>query len=335
MGVQRGISREFNPRNQSYTPEQVRAVLNSIGVEVTGETHAVYFGYCPFHSNRDTHAFAVNKDSGLYICFNPSCGRKGHLVYLVQLLTQRTESEALRFIDKKGGETRYDVSSIIDNMFKKEGLPLFPQMKVEELHNNLLESKRAQEYMEGRGFTIDTLKDFEVGYSEAKDMVVVPAHDNKGQPVGLIGRSIEGKRFHNSKGLPRNQIVFNLHRAKTYGATVIIVESSFDAMKVHQAGFPNVVALLGSQVSSDQFRLLERHFSRIIIMTDADKAGREAGKAIAAGLEGSLVEWAVNKLGEVYPGDAKDAGDLTDEEIRHVIKNSISNFEYWAYKGLR
>lgn len=304
-------------------------------MEVTGETHAVFFGYCPFHSNRDTHAFAVNKESGLYICFNPSCGRKGHLLGLVQILTKRSEPEAMRFLEKKGGETAYDVSSIIDSMFKKEGLPLFPQMKVEELHNALLASERAISYMEGRGFELDTLKTFEVGYSEERDMIVVPAHDFKGQPVGLIGRSVEGKSFKNSRGLPRNHIVFNIHRAKKYGETVVIVESSFDAMSVHQAGFPNVVALLGSQISNDQFALLERHFTRIIIMTDADKAGREAGKSLAAGLSSSLVEWAIHKMGEVYPHDAKDAGDMTAEEIRHCIENSISDFEYWSYKGLR
>lgn len=335
MAIQRGLRGKIVPRTYSVAPEQVRTVVESIGVEVTGETEAVFFGYCPFHSNRDTHAFAVNKDTGLFICFNPSCGEKGNLVQLVQRLTERTETEAFRYIDKKGGETSYDVSNIVDKMFEKDSLPLFPQMKVEELHNNLLESPRAIEYMEGRGFDLDTLRTFEVGYSKERDMIVVPAHDHSGQPVGLIGRSVEGKQFKNSKGLPRNHIVFNLHRAKRVGETAIITESSFDAMRVHQAGYPNVVALLGSQISKDQFALIERHFPKVIIMTDADKPGREVGKALASGLRSTLVQWAIYKMGEVYPHGAKDAGDMNIEEIKQCIQNSISDFEYWAYKGLR
>lgn len=335
MEAQRGVRGKIVPRTYSFAPEQIRAVLAGIGVEVVSETHKVFAGYCPFHSNRDTYAFAVNKDSGAYICFNPACAAKGSFVQLVQKLTNRNEQEALRFITKKGGEVQFNIGTFIDDMMKKDDLPLFPQMKVEELHNNLLNSERAIEYMKGRGFTLDTLKHFEVGYSPKQDMTVVPAHDHRGQPVGVIGRSIEGKRFKNSTGFPRNHIVFNLHRAKKVGDTAIITESSFDAMLIHQAGFPNAVALLGGQVSKDQFSLLERHFTRIIIMTDADKPGRELGKSLVAGLRSSLVQWAVYKMGEVYPHGAKDAGDLTAEEIKQCIQNSISDFEYWAYRGLR
>lgn len=335
MEVQRGIRGKIVPRTYSYAPEQIKAVLDGIGVEVVSETHKVFASYCPFHSNRDTYAFAVNKDSGAFICFNPSCGRSGSFVQLVQALSDRNEQEALRFIEKKGGEVQFNISTFLDDMMKTDELPLFPQMKVEELHNNLLNSPRAIEYMEGRGFTLDTLKHFEVGYSEERDMIVVPAHDHKDKPVGIIGRSVEGKQFKNSKGFPRNQIVYNLNRAKRVGDTAIITESSFDTMLLHQAGYPNGVALLGGVASKEQFSLLERHFTRIIIMTDADKAGRELGKTLAAGLRSTLVQWAVYKMGEVYPDGAKDVGDMTEEQIKKCIQNSISDFEYWAYKGLR
>lgn len=83
---------------------------------------------------------------------------------------------------------------------------------------------------------------FDLGYSKNMDMVTVPVHSPDGTPIGLVGRSIKGKSFKNSTNLPKSKTLFNIHRAKKIGDHVIVVESSFDAIRVHQAGFPNVVA---------------------------------------------------------------------------------------------
>jgi DNA primase len=91
---------------------------------------------------------------------------------------------------------------------------------------------------------------FELGYSENMGMVTVPVHSPDGMPIGIVGRSIEGKAFKNSTNLPKSKTLFNIHRAKKIGDHVIIVESSFDAIRVHQAGFPNVVATLGGFLSN-------------------------------------------------------------------------------------
>jgi hypothetical protein len=42
--------------------------------------------------------------------------------------------------------------------------------------------------------------------------------------------------------------------------------------------------------------------------------------------------WASYEYGKIYPHDAKDAGDMTDEEIKACIRNSVSDIEYksWA-----
>jgi DNA primase len=54
-------------------------------------------------------------------------------------------------------------------------------------------------------------------------------------------------------------------------------------MKVHQAGFPEVVALMGCSLSKTQETLMQP-FKSIIIFLDGDDAGREAAKLIGAGL---------------------------------------------------
>jgi DNA primase len=111
------------------------------------------------------------------------------------------------------------------------------------------------------------------------------------------------------------------------------VESSFDAIRVHQAGFPNVVATLGGFLSTEQQNLLNRHFNKITIMTDADQAGRELGKSIVNKLKFKDLLWASYEYGKIYPHDAKDAGDMTDEEIKTCIKNSVSDIEYRSWNS--
>jgi len=53
-------------------------------------------------------------------------------------------------------------------------------------------------------------------------------------------------------------VVYNLHRAKDHAKDqgLIVVEGFFDCMRLHQAGIPNVVALMGSSLSVEQEALL-------------------------------------------------------------------------------
>ena len=65
---------------------------------------------------------------------------------------------------------------------------------------------------------------------------------------------------------------------------MILVEGYFDCMRVHRAGFPSAVALMGSSLSVAQESSLLRHFERIVLMLDGDAAGHVASQAIAARL---------------------------------------------------
>ncbi len=60
--------------------------------------------------------------------------------------------------------------------------------------------------------------------------------------------------------------------------------------------------------------------------------GRDLGAKIAGNLPRKRVMWASYEDKIVYPHDAKDAGDMTDQEIRQCLRNAVPNFEYtsWA-----
>lgn len=349
---------------KTYNVEQIRAVLAAIGINVDYETYSAFVCYCPFHDNSHDAAFAVNRETGLYICFNPACAddngnpTQGTLEMLVSRLTGRNPYETQRFINKKGSEAAPKVADQLEAAFREnQELPEFPQSILDRLYKDMPGSP-GEQYMFDRGFVSDTVEFFKVGYSEKQRMVTVPVHGVDGRPVGMVGRGIDEKKFKNSKNLPRNQTLFNIHRAKRQGDTVIVTEASFDAMRLHQSGYPNGVAVLGGNMSPTNLYLLERHFNKIIIATDFDELiyfnkngqrcgkcrpepckghnpGRDLGRVIANAMRNKLVYWASYDPYIVYPNGAKDLGDLTDEQIKQVVTNAVPDYEYrsWSLDG--
>ncbi len=340
-----------NNGQQSYQENQIEAVLRDCGIEVVSETYNHFLTHCVFHGGRNTPSFEIDKKLGLWLCFSPACGETGTLLQLVTRLTNKTEFQALRMIIKYGKVSETDFAERLKTHITEP--PVFKewsQNRLDEMHSNFWLFPEPQEYMLKRGFEKDALEFFRVGYSAKQNMIAVPMHDPKGMPVGVVGRGLEGKDFKNSFNLPRKETLWNYHRAKAH-ESVIICESTFDAMRIHQAGHPNVVALLGGYVSANQFDLLAKSFSQILIMTDFDdkakyiyvnckkckglcsghNPGRELGSAIASGLNNKKILWASCEPGIVYPHRAKDAGEMTDKEIDQCIQNAVSSYEYFTW----
>lgn len=313
----------------TYTKADLRSILMSAGVEINSQTGTDFLCLCPFHRNLDTPSFAVSYSKGLYVCYNPSCGAAGTVLDLVKELTGRNDYEALRFIQSNKLSPQeileQELQELLDD---KPEFVEFSQATLDKLYANLKENTNAIDYFASRDINTDAIDYFKLGYSDVQGMVTVPLHSPDGLPVGVIGRSIEGKSFKNSPNLPRNKTMFNLHRAKREGGTIIVVESSFDAIRLWQAGFPNAVATLGGSISDQNIKNLNKYSSTIIIMTDNDSAGRALGTNIANKLKNKNVLWAKYDHDTIYPHSAKDVGDMTDKEIKQCIKNAIPHFEY-------
>ena len=323
-----------------YTERQVRAVLQKISVKVISETGNDFLCLCPIHGNRNTPSLSVSKTTGLYLCFNPSCGASGSLQELVKETTKRSEFEALRLIAKSVTESLQNFDEqIAEILEEKPDFVEFPKHTLDKLWEGMDSHKDGREYMHSRGFTDETIRYFQVGYSHNQDMVTVPVHAPDGTPVGIVGRGVKEKKFKNSVGLPRNRTLFNVHRAKRVSPTVIVTEASFDAMRIHQAGYPNVVATLGGHLGPDNLSILDKYFTKIIIATDFDdkdthngkNPGRDLGRTIASKLKNKDVCWASYDYKIVYPHGAKDIGDMTDQEIRQCIENAVPNYEYVSW----
>jgi DNA primase len=316
--------------SDAYTKADLRSILRSCNVEIVSETGTDFLCLCPFHHNTDSPAFAVSYSKGLYICYNQNCNSSGTILDLVMELTQRNNFEALRFIQSSKLTSEELLEEELKELLdEKPEFTEFPQAILDKLHEDLaVNLNGSQDYFETRQISKDAMEYFYLGYSEKQNMVTVPLHSPDGLPVGIIGRSIEGKSFKNSPNLPRNKTMFNLHRAKREGGTIIVVESSFDAIRLWQAGFPNAIATLGGSISDVNIHHLNKYASTIIIMTDNDSAGRSLGHTIANKLKNKNILWAAFDYNNVYPNGAKDVGDLTDNEIKQCVKNAIPHFEY-------
>lgn len=346
---------EWEADYETYSEAQVESILGECKIEIESDSETDFLCYCPFHSNYDSPAFAINKTDGLWLCFNGSCGQKGKLEDLPKRILGLNFFQCKRMILKYKNETYTPLQQRQEERLKKNELPEFRQEVIDEMHNAFWGSPGYQ-YMVSRGFEDATLKFFQIGWSEKKKLVSVPMYSEEAKPVGVIGRTIPPaeKRFRNSNNLPRKEIPWNIHNARTHGDTLIICEASYDAMRIHQAGYPNVVALLGGFVSPWQHEMIDKTFSKIIIMTDFDKlkyqvncskckkigyricnghnAGRDFGRQIIKMFPNKRVMWAAYDDACVYPHDAKDASDMTDDEIRQCLKNVVSTLQYQQWK---
>lgn len=278
-----------------------------------GEIDTHYLIFCPFHYNVNTPACEIDKSSGLYICF--SCGEHGNLTDLVMKTTKRNYFEAARVIHS--ASTTINILDVVDNKLEQapEGeLKQFDSATIDRLHSGLLDSQRAIDYFKSRNIYMDAVIEMKLGYSIKQDMVTVPVQDQYGMYVGFVGRSIEGKVFKNSTELPKRHVLFNLNRAKMN--SIVVLESSFDSIRLWQLGIPSV-ATLGAIVTKNQLALLNKYANGVILCPDKDDAGKKMVDKISTTLT-------TKSITVMDVGDAKDVGDLTDEQIVAAWKNACS-----------
>ncbi|MCX6593066.1 MAG: DNA primase [Acidobacteria bacterium] len=121
-------------------------------------------------------------------------------------------------------------------------------------------------------------------YDRFRHRVMYPIHNESGKPIAFGGRALgddEPKYLNSSdtKLYTKKKILYNLHRAKETIRRLdytIIVEGYMDVIGVVQAGVKNVVATCGTALSELHVQSLRRHAEEVVLLLDADKAGKAA-----------------------------------------------------------
>lgn len=290
--------------------EEIYDLFTKYSVPVQSATGQELNVYCPFHKNIHSAAMYINVKTGLWQCFNPSCGRKGNFRQLYFHLTGKPYGKDFALdkvsLEKQLNSYKYlkenNDELVIDNVV----LDYDDQVQVSKLIT-LLE----------RGLTIDTLMHFEVGFSSEKNRVVIPVRSHNYKLTGFIGRAVESHqepRYLYNKGFKRADNLFNIQNAKQH-PSCIIVEGSIDCMFVHQAGFPNAIATLGAAVSEKQVSMIRKFFDSVIIFSDNDDAGYAMRRGIIEMCRGKDLSFAS------IPSGLKDPGEMSSNEIQQAINN--------------
>ena len=297
-----------------YTEEQIRRVLNGAGLDIEAEFGNDFIIYCPYHNNTRTPAGEVAKDSGLFFCFG--CQTTKNIVELIMFTSGRSYFETVRYIKSK--EQQSDIQAIVGKaLYAPPDFVQYDELLIKRLNKQALDAPRAMNYFNSRRITKESVIKFDLGYSEKQGSVTIPIHSPDSMCIGFVARTIEGKDFKNTPGLPKSKVLFNLHRVKS-SSIVYVVESSFDAIRLDQVGFP-AVATLGANVSVSQIRLLEKYFNNVVLIADNDEAGSIMKDKLVEKL-GHLVT--VISLDKKY----KDIGDMEDDDIKKLefqFDNSI------------
>lgn len=121
-------------------------------------------------------------------------------------------------------------------------------------------------------------------YDRFRDRLMIPIHDDRGRVVAFGGRILgEGEpKYLNSPESPifhKGRLLFGLHHAKPAicrQGEVLIVEGYFDMIVPYSLGVQNIAATMGTALTDQHLRLLQRYTKKVVLMFDADPAGIKA-----------------------------------------------------------
>jgi hypothetical protein len=269
-------------------------------------------------------SFSIDTVRNIWACHSQSCIAKrggsigGNILDFVAVMERSTIRDAALLLQ------RWFFTSLAG------APPVIKERPRTILHNRPLKFRLAgidpsHPYIEKRGIELTTARLFGIGYYSGhgmlSDRVVIPIHNQSGHLIAYAGRSVDGRepKYRLPPGFRKSAELFNLHRIVLNAERdwVFLVECFFDCMKVHQAGYRNVVALMGCSLSDRQACLLGEHFDEVVLLLDGDPAGLRGSDDIAARLSG------VMKICRCQVPSGRQPDELTADDLRGLIRGAI------------
>ena len=136
------------------------------------------------------------------------------------------------------------------------------------------------DYLEGRKISDRATAKWELGWDTAEKRLVIPARDMSGRLRFLIKRGLLEKqrpKYLYTQGFPKTSLLFGacyIDLGLVSSAGLIIVEGSLDTIRFHQHGLTNTVGILGTGISEEQVRIIEKlRPKKITLAFDKDSSG--------------------------------------------------------------
>ncbi|RBQ31216.1 DNA primase [Arcobacter sp. FW59] len=313
---------------------------------------------CPFHGE-DTPSFVVSPTKQIYHCFG--CGVGGDSIKFVMEYEKLSYPETIeKLASMYNFSLDYDtnVSKKSDNKVLQDVNSFFQKQLLSNQNiKEYLQSRGVFDsyiekfeigYASSSSSTIDFLKANHYNLNDAIDVGVISQGDNglysrfidrlmfpiysiNAKLVGFGGRTLtnHGAKYVNSPQtnlFNKSKLLYGYHLAKEkiYKTKEIVVcEGYLDVIMLHQAGFNNAVATLGTALTKEHLPLLRRGEPKVILAYDGDKAGLNAAYKASvmlsqAGFDGGVVIFS----------DGQDPADMIKnrqiQEVGKLFSNPIS-----------
>ena len=171
------------------------------------------------------------------------------------------------------------------------------------------------------------------------ERLVIPIRDERGQPLAFTARAVrqdEERKYINSPETPayvKGRVIFGLDLARDEIARrghAVLMEGQFDVITAHGAGIQNAVASSGTALTDDQVRLLKRFTDELLLVFDADRAGRQAAqKAVLLAAEHQMRTRVATVPGAKDPDEfLRAAGADATERWEELAASAPSGFEF-------
>ena len=160
-------------------------------------------------------------------------------------------------------------------------------------------------------------------YDKFRNRLMLPVIDTRGDVVAFGSRVLDKSepKYMNSSETPvysKRRVLYGLNLAKkTKRPNIILCEGNLDIVTLHQAGFDNAVASMGTALTVEQTRLLSRFTKELVLCYDNDNAGKVATERALQILNNSEFSVKVLQLPRRRTAD----GELVKQDADDFIKN--------------
>lgn len=317
-------------------------------------------GLCPFH-NEKTPSFNVDDNRGFYHCFG--CKASGDVFKFVQEVEGLEFFEALQKLAARAGvelerrgragdaasggvleANEFALKYFRDHLSDSEraylhsrGISNASIEKWELGHapdswDGLLSKVRTLRKNESDFLAAGVIRKAESGrlYDHFRGRIVFPIRDRLGRLLGFGGRDIVGDKAKyvntaETEHFKKSKLLYGLREAaKADGRSeIVVVEGYMDVIAMHQHGFENAVASLGTALTEAHAAELARlGVKKLTLMFDSDEAGQ---KATLAGLSQSIGRSFLVRAAAIQGG--KDPADVLQEVGRAPIEAALEGAE--------
>ncbi|MDR0483712.1 MAG: DNA primase, partial [Alphaproteobacteria bacterium] len=323
-----------------------------------------YLGLCPFH-NEKSPSFYVNPQKGFYYCFG--CSAKGSIFTFYQEIYGMSFAEAVKALAEKAGialPQKLNLSEVYKEDTRKKTLIGIAEEARAYFSKNLFapEGKKALDYLKNRGLSLETIKQFNLGFTLSssqplweslerngihdedilevglknhnqkgelydffRNRVIFPIADNLGKTIAFGGRGMgdEMPKYLNSKEsyiFHKKNTLYNLHLAlqNLKNAPLIMVEGYMDVISLFNMGFKTAVAGLGTSITEEHIKIINKYDKSPIFCLDGDNAGQKATNRILD-LYLNVIEIGMNPRFVIL--------ENSEDPDSYILKNGVEKFQ--------